>query len=116
MVKIFIVDLNVTCLVGIYPEERIKKQKLVFNIEINSSINSFKDDISDVIDYSKIENDIVLFVEKSNFFLIETLANEVASIVLNDKRIEWVRVRIDKPQALKYSKSAAVEIEKNKTN
>ena len=58
MVKIFIVDLNVTCLVGIYPEERIKT-KLVFNIEINSSINFLKTTFL-TIDYSKIENDIVL--------------------------------------------------------
>ena len=74
MVKIYIVDLSVRCLIGIYPEERTKKQKLIFNIEIHSSsIDNSKDDITKTIDYSKIENDIVLFVENSNFFLIETL-------------------------------------------
>ena len=47
MVKIYIVDLSVMCLIGIYPEERAKKQKLIFNIEINSSsIDCSKDDIT----------------------------------------------------------------------
>ena len=117
MVKIYIVDLSVMCLIGIYPEERAKKQKLIFNIEINSSsIDCSKDDITKTIDYSKIENDIVLFVENSNFFLIETLANEIANNILKDWRVEFVRVRLDKPEALKYSKSAAIEIEKSKSN
>ena len=48
------------------------------------------------------------------FFLIETLANEVAKIILNDKRIESVIVKIDKPNALKFSKAASVEIQKNR--
>ena len=55
MVKIYIVDLSVMCLIGIYPEERTKKQKLIFNIEIHSSlIDNSKDDITKTIDYSKI--------------------------------------------------------------
>ena len=117
MVKIYIVDLSIMCLIGIYPEERTKKQKLIFNIEIHSSsIDNSKDDITKTIDYSKIENDIVLFVENSNFFLIETLANEIANNILKDWRVEFVRVRLDKPEALKYSMSAAIEIEKRKSN
>ena len=117
MVKIYIKDLTLLSLIGIYPEERTNKQKLIFNISINANLNEVLDDeITNTIDYADVENKVVDLVENSNFFLIETLANEIAKMILLDKRIESVVVKIDKPNALKYSKAASVEIKKNKIN
>ena len=115
MVKIHIKDLTLFCLIGIYPEERKKKQKLIFNITINACLKEpLDDEITNTIDYADVENKVAYLIENSDFFLIETLANEVAKIILNDKRIESVIVKIDKPNALKFSKAASVEIQKNR--
>lgn len=116
MDKIFIVDLPIKCIIGVYPEEKVNKQKLVFNITIESDLSKciISDDIFDTIDYEMIESKVIKFVEKSNFLLIETLAEKLSALILEEKSINKVKIRIDKPNALKKASSAAIEIIRNK--
>ncbi len=116
MDKIFIVDLPIKCIVGVYPEEREFEQELIFNITLllDLSVSCYSDNVKDTIDYEIIENKVIQFVKKSNFELIETLAEKISLKILEFELISSVIIRIDKPNALKNAKSAAIEIIRSK--
>lgn len=111
--KIFIRDLKVFCLIGIHPEERLKKQEVLLNIELDCEC--FRkavttDNIKDTLDYDLLSQEIAAKVSRSSFHLLESLATEVAQICLAKDLVKEVKVTIDKPQALKNAKSVAVEL------
>lgn len=110
--KIYIRDLALRCIIGLYEEERREKQDIIINLIIYTDLSKAckNDNIEDSIDYKVIKKSIISLVENSEFFLIEKLAGEVSKICLKDSRIKIVKVTIDKPGALRFSKSAAVEI------
>ena len=68
------------------------------------------DNIDDALDYKKIGKSIVNLVENSSFFLVEKMAEEIASLVLTNEQIEEIKLRVEKPGALRGSKSVGVEI------
>ncbi|MCK5804387.1 MAG: dihydroneopterin aldolase [Lentisphaeria bacterium] len=111
---IIIEDLLLRCIVGINPEERVKEQDVVLNISLHADLHQAAqtDDIADTIDYKKLKVEIRGFVEASSFFLIEKLASEVARICLKRPQVERVIVRLDKPGALRFARSVAVEIDR----
>lgn len=112
MDRIYIRDLALRCIIGIYPEEREKKQDIVINVVMDSDLRRAgeTDRIEDAVDYKVIKLKIVEMVEASGFNLIETLANRVARICLADARVARVTVTVDKPGALRFARSVAVEI------
>ena len=114
MDKIYIRDLAVNTIIGTLPEERKKKQKLIFNIEISCDLSRAgkSDDLKDSIDYKKIYDNILELAEMSCFFLLEKLALETAKICLADKKAVSVKVTIDKPGALSSARCPGVEIER----
>lgn len=110
--KIYIRDLTCRCIVGINPEEREKKQDIIINVTLMADLRQacHSDDIRDTVDYKTIKQTIIDRVESSQFFLIERLAEEVANIALQDARVHAVEVTIDKPGALRFARSVAVSI------
>ncbi len=112
MDKIFIRDLALRCIIGIYPEERREKQDIVINIEMQCDLRKAgrSDDLNDTVDYKAIKKAILKLVEESRFQLIESLAENIADITLADEKVQQVTVAIDKPGALRFAKSSAVEI------
>jgi FolB domain-containing protein len=116
MDKIIINDLKVKTVIGTLPEERTRKQTLIINLELDLSLKKAgtSDDLLDSVDYSKIESRIVELGEKSEFYLIEAFAEESARICLAESLVASAKVRVDKPGALKHSKSVAVCIERNR--
>ena len=113
MDKIYIRDLLLRCIIGIYPEEREKKQDVIINVELHC--DSFlkaaqSDEIEDAVNYKTITKEIITLVEKSDYFLIERLAEEISAICLADTRVQTAKVSIDKPGALRFARSVAVEI------
>lgn len=112
--KIIFNNLKTYCIIGTLKRERFKKQKLIFNIELFLDFNDLElnDDISNTVDYKKLAQKILSFVKEKNFYLIETVALQVAQLCLQySDKIKKVKVRIDKPLALKkIAASAAVEI------
>ncbi len=112
MDKIFIRELALRCIIGIYPEERSEKQDIVINLEMQCDLRKAgrSDDLHDTIDYKSIKKSILVLVETSRYFLIEALAENIADIVLKNKKVQQVTVMIDKPGALRFAKSSAVEI------
>ncbi|NLX25323.1 MAG: dihydroneopterin aldolase [Lentisphaerae bacterium] len=112
MDKIFIRDLALRCIIGIYPEERREKQDVVINVEMRCDLRKagMSDDLNDTVDYKSIKKAILKLVEESRFQLIETMAERIAAIALNDEKVQSVVVTVDKPGALRFAKSSAVEI------
>jgi D-erythro-7,8-dihydroneopterin triphosphate epimerase len=112
MDKIFIRDLALRCIIGIYPEERREKQDVVINVEMHCDLRKAgtSDDLNDTVDYKSIKKSILKLVEESRFQLIETMAESIAAIALSDAKVQAVVVTVDKPGALRFAKSSAVEI------
>lgn len=114
--KIYIRDLRLKCIIGIFEWERKKKQKVIINVTIYTDLSKAckSDDIKDSVDYKQIKNNIIKLVQKSKFFLIERLASEITETCLEDKRVKQVKVYVDKPNALRFARSVAVEIIRNR--
>lgn len=112
MDKIFIRDLALRCIIGIYPEERREKQDIVINVEMQCDLRKAgrSDDLKDTVDYKAIKKAILKLVEESGFLLIESLAENIADIALADDKVQQAIVTIDKPGALRFAKSSAVQI------
>lgn len=112
MDKIFIRDLALRCIIGIYPEERREKQDVVINVEMHCDLRKagMSDDLNDTVDYKSIKKAILKLVEESRFQLIETMAEKIAAIALSAEKVQAVVVTVDKPGALRFAKSSAVEI------
>lgn len=112
MDRIFIRDLALRCIIGIYPEERREKQDIIINVEMQCDLRKAgrSDDLNDTVDYKAIKKAILKLVEESSFQLIESLAEKISDIALADDKVEQAVVSIDKPGALRFAKSSAVEI------
>jgi D-erythro-7,8-dihydroneopterin triphosphate epimerase len=112
MDKIHIRDLALRCIIGLYPEERVNKQDIIINLTMDTDLKSagVSDSLDDTVDYKAIKLNILDFVENSSFQLIESLAEGIAEICLRDDRVSGTTVTIDKPGALRFCKSVAVEI------
>jgi D-erythro-7,8-dihydroneopterin triphosphate epimerase len=116
--KIYITDLLLNCIIGINDWERTQKQDVLINITLYADLSRpcETDSIEDTIDYKEIKKQIIEMVVNSNFYLVEKLAASVAGICLANPLIKAANVRVDKPGALRYSKSVGVEIYRTKAN
>lgn len=118
MDKIFIRDLALRCIIGIYPEERREKQDIVINLEMQCDLRKAgrSDDLNDTVDYKQIKKAVLELVEGSKFQLIEALAERIADLALADEKVHGVVVTIDKPGALRFAKSSAVSIVRSRVS
>lgn len=116
MDKVFIRDLALRCIIGIFPEERREKQDVVINVEMHTDLRAAgrSDDLNDTVDYKAIKKAILKLVEGSGFQLIESLAERIAEIALGNQKVEQVIVTIDKPGALRFARASAVEITRSR--
>jgi dihydroneopterin aldolase/D-erythro-7,8-dihydroneopterin triphosphate epimerase len=114
--KIFIRDLLVRCIVGIYPEERREKQDVIINITLHADLTKAgqSDDIEDTVNYKTIKKEVLAMVQSSEFLLLEKLATEITRIALQDSLVQRVDVSIDKPGALRFARSVAVELSRSR--
>ena len=112
MDKVFIEDLEVETIIGIFGWEREVKQIVRISLEMSfdTSKAGKSDKIDDALYYKKIGKSIVNLVENSSFFLVEKMAEEIALLVLKNKQIKDIKLRVEKPGALRGSKSVGVEI------
>ena len=114
--RIYIRDLTVRCIVGINEEERVNKQDVIINITLSADLRKpgVTDRLEDTIDYKALKKRILKLVEGSSYFLIERLAQAIAGACLEEAPVQRVRVTIDKPGALRFARSVAVEITRDR--
>jgi dihydroneopterin aldolase/D-erythro-7,8-dihydroneopterin triphosphate epimerase len=112
MDRIHIRDLAVRCIIGLYPEERVNRQEVQINLTMETDLRAagHSDAIEDTVDYKAIKRAVLDFAENSSFKLIESLAEGIAALALRDPRVHSVTVTLDKPGALRFARSVAVEI------
>jgi D-erythro-7,8-dihydroneopterin triphosphate epimerase len=110
--RIIITDLKSRCIVGINEDERREKQDVIINISIYADLRSAgrTDRFEDAIDYRAIKKRVLGLVENSNYFLVEALADAIAGVCLTPACVSKVKVRVDKPSALRFARSVGVEI------
>jgi dihydroneopterin aldolase len=111
---IYLHDLKVDTTIGIFDWERRVKQTVSFDLEMAADIHKAadSDQIDDTLDYKAVAKRIIQFVEASDFQLVETLAEKVAEIILNEFNVPWVRLRINKKGAVRYAGDVGVIIER----
>jgi D-erythro-7,8-dihydroneopterin triphosphate epimerase len=113
---IYIRDLELRCIIGIYPDERREKQDVVINLRMEADLSAapLSDDIKDTVDYKGIKKKIVSLVEASDFNLIETMASRILDIAFMEPRVARATVTVDKPGALRFARSVAVEMSRTR--
>ena len=114
--KIFIHALKTEAIIGIFDWERQVKQTVIVDIELSADIRkaALSDSIDDTINYKRIAKRVLKFVEESKFHLVETLAERIAMLVLNDFGIGWVRISLSKPGAIRSSRDVGVALERTR--
>ncbi len=105
-------DLRLRAIIGCNGWERDKKQDITINVlmECGNDKAILSDDIKDTTNYRELTKDIIDSVEKSEFFLIEKLAGFILDMVMERPQVISARVEVDKPQALRFSRSVSVEV------
>jgi D-erythro-7,8-dihydroneopterin triphosphate epimerase len=112
MDRIYIRDLALRCIIGVYPEERHEKQDVIINVVLESdhAAAAKSDQLADAVDYKQLKLQIRALVEGSRFNLIETLADRIAALCLQAPKVQAATVTVDKPGALRFARSVAVEV------
>jgi FolB domain-containing protein len=116
MDKIIIRDLLLRGIIGINEDERVNKQDILINIVIYADTRraAASDRIKDAVNYKTITKRIIQHVERSADFLVEKLVADIAHIILAEFDVEKVRVRVEKPGALRFAESVGIEIERSR--
>ena len=117
MDKIFIRALKTEAIIGIFDWERQVRQTVVIDIEMSADIRkaALTDRIADTLNYKGVAKRVLAFVEASNFHLVETLAEHVAMLVLEEFGIEWVSIVLSKPGAVRGSRDVGVTLERDRS-
>jgi FolB domain-containing protein len=115
--KIIIEDLLVRVILGINPEERIHKQDVIITMTLFADLTAAgrSDAIEDTINYKQLKLDVIDHVENSQCLLIERLVQEIADLILKERRVKKCIVKVEKPTALRFCKTVAVEIEREQS-
>jgi len=115
---VFIKDFIVHEIIGIHDHEKIKKQKIKFNIviDVNQNIIPDEKDIRSIIDYEKIITKIENLTKSTQYNFLESLAEDSFKEIFEDKRINSVKIKIEKPDAIKNADSVGVEVLKNRSD
>ena len=111
---VFIRELRADTVIGVYDWEREVRQTMVLDLEMacDNRLAARADDISDALDYAAVSTRLLEFIENSQFQLIETLAEQVAAIVLEEFNVPWLRLRLYKPGAVAQARDVGVLIER----
>ena len=113
---VFIKDFVIEEIIGIHKHEKIKKQKIRFNILLDINQNSIphEDDIKSIVDYEKITIKLENLAKNKKYNFLESLAEDSFKEIFEDKRINSVTIKIEKPDAIKNAKSVGVEVFKTR--
>jgi D-erythro-7,8-dihydroneopterin triphosphate epimerase len=113
--KIEIKDLLLRCVIGIQEWERKTHQDVLINLTLitDLSVAGKSDRIEDTINYKSLCKQIIHLTEGSSFFLVEMLAEKIAELALADERVAQVQVSVEKPGALRFSRTVGVTIERS---
>ncbi len=110
--KIFIQELQIPCLIGIFDWERKKRQIVSVSLEFPALIlkAAKSDNIEDALDYKKIAKRTIDFVSQSRFYLIEALIEELATVLLKEFKLSEITLQVEKPGAIRGARTVGLRI------
>ena len=113
---VFIRDLKLQAVLGIYEHEKLYPQTIVLNIDLaaDEDAGDINDDYRNVVCYASVVERIKAIIDAGHVHLVETLADMIASSCLEDERVSSVRVRIEKPDAIDEAAGVGIEIERSR--
>jgi 7,8-dihydroneopterin aldolase/epimerase/oxygenase len=113
---IYLNDLRIETVIGVYDWERRTRQTVVFDIEMGTDIRAAAetDTIDSTLDYKAVAKRVMAFVGESQFQLVETLAERVAGLILDEFSVPWVRLRLNKQGAVRGVRDVGVVIERGR--
>jgi len=116
--RIFLHGLTVECIIGFIDWERRVRQTVVVDLEmpVDCARAAASDEVADTLDYKKVAKRALEFIGASEFRLVETLAHRLALVILAEFGVEWVRVSLNKPGAIRNSRDVGVMIERTRAD
>jgi dihydroneopterin aldolase len=113
---VFVRDLEMMALIGIYDHEKIDPQRIIVNIDLSvkEGDGPKDDDIGHVVSYEIVVKKVEAIIAAGHINLVETLCEKIAASCLTDKRVVAARVRVEKPDIIKNARSVGVEIERSR--
>jgi 7,8-dihydroneopterin aldolase/epimerase/oxygenase len=116
--RIFLRGLEAECIIGFIDWERQVKQTVVVDLElpVDCARAALTDEVADTLDYKKVAKRVLAFIEASQFKLVETLAQRLAQLLLEEFGLEWVRLSLNKPGAIRSSRDVGVVIERTRAD
>jgi len=116
MDKVFITNLTARGIIGVNPDERVKPQEILINITLSADLSKAgnTDDLADTVNYHTIAKKVLAHAETAKRFTVEALALDIIHLCLEEERVQKVCVRVEKPGAVRFSRSVGVEIERNR--
>lgn len=117
MDKIIIKDLRVSGIIGIYDYERITPQEILINVTLFTDTRKAADtdNIADCVDYEKMANLLKAHAQTSKRLTVEALTGDLAQLCLDNTGVQRVKIRVEKTQAIAFTGSVGVEIEREKS-
>ena len=114
--RIFLRGLSIECIIGFIEWERRVKQTVVLDIEmpVDCRAAARTDGVADTLDYKRVAKRVIAFVTASQYKLVETLAERVAELILEEFGVAWVRLTLNKPGAIRDSRDVGVMIERRR--
>jgi dihydroneopterin aldolase len=116
--RIFLHGLAIECIIGFIEWERRTKQTVVLDVEmpVDCRRAAAIDDVADTLDYKKVAKRLIAFVTESEFKLVETLAHRSALLILDEFGVDWVRLSVNKPGAIRGSKDVGVAVQRTRAD
>jgi dihydroneopterin aldolase len=116
--RIFLHGLTVECIIGFIDWERRVRQTVVVDLEmpVDCTRAAASDEVADTLDYKKVAKRALEFIGASEFRLVETLAHRLALVILAEFGVEWVRISLNKPGAIRNSRDVGVVIERTRAD
>lgn len=116
--RIFLRGLTAECIIGFIDWERRVKQTVVVDLELPVDCRraEVSDDVADTVDYKSVAKRVLAYIEASEFKLVETLAHRLALLLLEEFGLEWVRISLNKPGAIRNSRDVGVVIERSRAD
>jgi 7,8-dihydroneopterin aldolase/epimerase/oxygenase len=114
--RVFVRDMEIMASVGIFEVEKRYEQRIVVSIDLDvvDTYDGVSEQITDVLDYSRVVHGVEQLVQSTHFKLIETLAERIAAQCLVDARVLAVMVRIEKPDIMPGCRSVGIEIKRHR--
>ena len=115
---VLIKDFLINEIIGIHKHEKINKQKIIFNIviDINQDTVPNENSLSSVVDYEQITNKLKNLAKNKNYNFLESLAEDSFKEIFEDRRINSVKIKIEKPDAILNAKSVGIEVFKSRND